>query len=296
MSEIQTEQKQGYCIGTFSAMACPCEILVETDDLSLTKNLTQLAFNEARRIEYKFSRYRKDNIIHRINSSHGECIEVDTETALMLNFAEQCYQLSDGKFDVTSGILRAVWKFDGSDNLPSDKNILALLPYIGWNRVNWKSPRFCLPDKMEIDLGGIGKEYAVDSSVKLLSEKTSNSFLVNYGGDIACPKPRMDEQPWVIGVDDPDNTGEANAGAISLYQGGLATSGDARRYLYKDGRRYSHILNPKTGYPVENAPRSVTVIANTCIEAGMLSTFAMLEGRNAIDFLKAQQVKYWCIP
>ncbi len=277
-------------------MACPCEILVETNDLALSTELTQLAFAEARRIEHKFSRYRKDNIIHTINSSHGECITVDDETALMLNFAEQCYELSEGKFDVTSGILRAVWKFDGSDNLPSQKNIISLLPYIGWNKVSWQSPIICLPEQMEIDLGGIGKEYAVDSSVKLLSEKTAHSFLVNYGGDIACAKPRSHEQPWVIGVDDPANTGEASAGAISLFQGGLATSGDARRYLLKDGKRYSHILNPKTGYPVENAPRSVTVIANTCIEAGMLSTFAMLEGGNAIDFLKAQQVKYWCIP
>ena len=149
---------------------------------------------------------------------------------------------------------------------------------------------------MEIDLGGIGKEYAVDSTVKLIKEITDVSFLVNFGGDIACPFSRKNNTPWVIGVDDPTQTGEASIGKINLYQGGLATSGDARRFLLKDGVRYSHILNPKTGYPIINAPRSITVISDTCIEAGMLSTFAMLEGNKATEFLSEQDVKFWCIP
>jgi thiamine biosynthesis lipoprotein len=149
---------------------------------------------------------------------------------------------------------------------------------------------------MEIDLGGIGKEYAVDSAVKLIKQITDISFLVNFGGDIACPLPRKNNIPWIIGVDDPENTGESSIGKISLYHGGLATSGDARRFLLKDGIRYSHILNPHTGYPVIDAPRSVTVISDTCLEAGMLSTFAMLEGDNAVAFLNEQDVQFWCIP
>lgn len=149
---------------------------------------------------------------------------------------------------------------------------------------------------MEIDLGGIGKEYAVDSTVKRLKEHTKKSFLVNFGGDIACPYPRANNTPWTIGVDNPEQSGENAVGKIQLLKGGLATSGDARRFLLKDGVRYSHILDPHTGYPVPDAPRSVTVIANTCIEAGMLSTFAMLEGSNAVDFLKEQDVQFWVMP
>ena len=294
--QLITEIKKDYSIGRFSAMACPCEILLESSDISLISSTTELAYKEAKRIEDKFSRYREDNIIYKINTSKGSAIEVDNETALMLDFADQCYQLSEGKFDITSGVLRKIWTFDGSDNIPSDEQVKKIQPNIGWNKVTWKKPFITLPENMEIDLGGIGKEYAVDSTVKILTQHTDKSFLVNFGGDIACPKPRKNNAPWVIGVDDPNHTGEISAGKVTLYQGGLATSGDARRYLLKDGVRYSHILDPQTGYPVPRAPRSVSVIANTCLEAGMLSTFAILQGEGAVKFLEAQDVKFWSIP
>ena len=277
-------------------MACPCEILIESTDKKLVQKVTDLAFREAKRIEQKFSRYRKDNIIFQINNSNGMSIEVDDETALMFDFANQCYELSDGLFDITSGVLRSIWKFDGSDNIPTPEQVKNIQQNIGWPKVIWIKPTITLPVNMEVDLGGIGKEYAVDSTANIIKQQTDKSFLVNFGGDIACPTPRENKRPWTIGVDDPENTGERAAGKIDLYQGGLATSGDARRYLLKDDVRYSHILNPQTGYPVVNAPRSVSVIANTCIEAGMLSTFAMLQGNKAVEFLKAQDVKYWCIP
>lgn len=293
---ITTEIKNDYSIGRFSAMACPCEILLESSDKPLISSITELAYKEAKRIEKKFSRYRKDNIIYKINNSNGITIKVDDETALMFDFADQCYQLSEGKFDITSGVLRKIWTFDGSDNIPDEEQVKKIKPDIGWNKVSWKKPFITLPRNMEIDLGGIGKEYAVDSTVKLIKQHTDNSFLVNFGGDIGCPKPRKKNTPWVIGVDDPKHTGDNSAGRITLFQGGLATSGDARRYLLKEGVRYSHILDPQTGYPVPHAPRSVSVIANTCLEAGMLSTFAMLQGKEAVEFLEAQDVKFWCIP
>jgi len=291
-----TNLKNNYSIGQFSAMACPCEILLESSDLSLIEKITAAAYKEAKRIEEKFSRYRNDNIIHRINNANNSTIKVDNETALMLDFANQCYELSEGKFDITSGVLRKIWKFDGSDNIPSQQQVDTIKPNIGWPKVNWQKPNITLPKNMQIDLGGIGKEYAVDSTINILKQFTSESFLVNFGGDIGCPKPRKNNTPWVIGVDDPTHTGENSAGRITLFHGGLATSGDARRYLIKDSIRYSHILDPQTGYPVPNAPRSVSVIANTCLEAGMLSTFAMLQGSHAVEFLEAQDVKFWCIP
>lgn len=295
MHNISIESRDNYSIGRFEAMACPCEVLVESVDQKLIETLTNLAYQEAKRIEQKFSRYTNNNIIYQINHSNGTVIKVDNETALMFDFAKQCFELSDGKFDVTSGVLRKIWKFDGSDKLASDKEVKALKPNIGWDKVTWNNSEITLPENMQVDLGGIGKEYAVDATVKILKQHTDKSFLVNFGGDIACPKPKKDDSPWYIGVDDPKNTGEKSVGQIALYQGGLATSGDARRFLLKDGKRYSHILDPHTGYPVPDAPRSVTVIANTCIEAGMLSTFAMLHGKDAKDFLDAQDVKYWCV-
>lgn len=281
-------------IGRFTAMACPCEILVAGGDRDLATQITQTAFDEARRIEHKFSRYRDDNIIYAINHSQGGKLQIDEETADILDFADQCYQLSEGKFDVTSGVLREIWKFDGSDRVPHQQQVEALLPRIGWQKVRWERPFITLQPGMEIDLGGIGKEYAVDQTAKLLHQQTDNSFLVNFGGDIFAKNSPHHGKPWTIGIDDPAHTGTQSIGRIELFQGGLATSGDARRYLIKDGVRYSHILDPHNGRPVPDAPHSVTVIANTCLEAGMLSTFAMLQGKDAKTFLEAQDVKFWC--
>ncbi len=276
-------------------MACPCEILLDATDAELLQQLTQLAQQEALRIEKKYSRYRDDNIIHRINTSPHAPVNVDNETSRLLDFADQCYQLSEGKFDITSGVLRQAWNFDTSDRLPEASQVDALLSRIGWQKISWHSPSIQLPSDMEIDLGGIGKEYAVDSTLKLLSSATDKSLLVNFGGDIACNGPRENNIPWVIGIDDPVDTGQKAAGQLKLYRGALATSGDSQRFLLKDGIRYSHILNPLTGWPVEGAPRSVSVIADTCLEAGMLATFAMLEGHSAKDFLEQQGVEYLLI-
>lgn len=287
-------RESGLWTGRFQAMASPCEVLIDTPDTALAEALFRQAEEEARRIERKFSRYRGDNIVHRINHAGGNPIEVDEETAYLFDFAAACYELSGGKFDITSGLLRQAWRFDGSDRLPDPKAIETLLPRIGWSKVRWENPLFTLPAGMEIDFGGIGKEYAVDRTAKILSQHLQN-VLINYGGDLFAVGPRADGTPWQIGVDDPDASGEKLVAKIPLKQGGLATSGDARRYLLKDNIRYSHILDPRTGWPVKNAPRSVTVLASTCLEAGMLATFAMLEGSEAKTFLQGEGMPFWLV-
>ncbi len=276
-------------------MASPCEILLATDNRSLAEDLLQLGYAEAKRIERKFSRYRQDNCIYRINHSSGTPVSVDEETANLLDFSRQCYQLSEHKFDITSGVLREVWKFDGSANVPDPAAVASILPRLGWDKVEWKRPVITLRPGMEIDLGGIGKEYAVDQTAQLIFKELQTGVLVNYGGDLYALGPQPDGEPWGVGVDDPQATGTNQIGAVNLSTGGLATSGDARRYLLKEGIRYGHILDPTTGWPVPDAPRAVTVIANTCLEAGMLSTMAMLQGSRARDFLKAQEVDFWCL-
>lgn len=293
MTTVRINRRGDYCAGGFSAMASPCELLLDSTDTTLCRRLTTLAADEALRIEARFSRFRDDNIIHQINTSNGSPINVDEETARLLDYAQQCWQLSDGRFDVTAGILRRVWRFDGSDQLPDPSAVAALLPLIGWDKVDWHSPVLRLPAGMEIDLGGIGKEYAVDRIAGLLARETTLSFVINLGGDLYVRAPRGDGGLWAIGIDDPAHTGDTSVGTLRISQGGVATSGDARRYLQKDGIRYGHILDPRSGWPVADAPHGVTVLANTCTEAGTLSTLAMLRGAGARDFLKAQGVRFW---
>ncbi len=288
-------ESAGHWRGSFACMASPCEILIDSDDAELARSLSELVQAEALRIERKYSRYLDDSETSKINRSEGRPIDVDPETARLLDYADQCYRLSGGKFDITSGILRKAWRFDGSDRIPSQAGVDALLKHIGWSKVTWRNPIFILPPGMELDFGGIGKEYAVDRCAQLCGQASSASILVNFGGDMHISGPRRDNSEWIIGINDPYGNGDQHAAILHLHRGGVATSGDARRFLFKDGIRYSHILDPQTGWPIPDGPRSVTVAAQTCIEAGMLATFAMLQGAQAEEFLKDEHVVHRCI-
>jgi len=283
---------QTHWIGRFGAMASPCEVLVDVDDGDEARRLTELAAAEAWRIERKYSRYRDDSLVHEINASEGAPVTVDDETAGLLAFADRCHELSGGHFDITTGILRRVWRFDGSDRVPSRTQVKALLPLIGWTKVDWQPPVLILPRGMEIDLGGLGKEYAVDRAAEILGHETDRGVLVNFGGDLRALRPPRAGH-WTVGIEDPRRDRHAWC-QITLARGGLATSGDARRFLLRRGVRYSHVLNPRTGWPVRQAPRSVTVIADSSLEAGMLATLALLRGRHAEEFLREQDVTFWC--
>ncbi|UCH53199.1 MAG: FAD:protein FMN transferase [Pseudomonadota bacterium] len=297
MTELRVERVADYWVARFQAMASPCEVLVDTDDPTVARRVGAIAYSEALRVERKFSRYRADGVVAQINAANGATVEVDEETAALLNYADACYRMSDGRFDVTSGILRRVWRFDGSARVPESQAVQALMPLIGWGRVSWQNPRLTLLPGMEIDLGGIGKEYAVDRAVGLIRAESPASVLVNFGGDLVSSGARRDGRAWQIGIENPAQLANANAsrGGFELTRGAAATSGDTRRYLLKDGQRYPHILDARTGWPVEGAPKSITVLAPTCIEAGTLATLAMLQGVQAESFLDTQGVKYWCL-
>jgi thiamine biosynthesis lipoprotein len=277
----------------FTAMASPCELLLRASQLSAAGELGECAAQEAWRIEQKYSRYRGDSVTARIHAQRGSPLDLDEESASLMDFAQRCYAISEGMFDITSGILRRAWTFDGSDRLPQSGAVEALLPFVGFEKLKWRSPRLELPIGMELDFGGIGKEYAVDRVYDLLAARSAGSFLVNFGGDLRAsgPPPRG---RWQVGIEKPDSERDAKM-ILELERGALATSGDSRRFVLRDGVRYGHVLNPKTGWPVMHAPRSVTVAASSCTEAGLLSTLAVLHGAGAREFLNEQGVKYWVL-
>ncbi len=281
-----------HLVGCFTAMAGPCEVLVDSGERAEGRALLRAAQREAARIERKYSRYRPGNLVHRVNTAGGRPVVVDDETARLLDYAATLHDASAGRFDVTSGVLRRVWRFDGGDRVPAADAVRELLRLVGWQRVRWEPPVLTMPAGMEIDFGGIGKEYAVDRAAARMAERAHSPFLVNFGGDLFASGPRRDGRPWGVGLDDPDRSGEAALERIDLERGGLATSGDARRFVWSNGKRLGHILDPRTGWPVEDAPRSVTVLAPTCLEAGTLSTLAYLNGPRAAEFLREQGVPH----
>ena len=262
-------------------------------DRALAERIVSLVAAEAARVEAKLSRYRPGNVIDTINTAGGRTVVVDDETARLLDYAARLFELSEGRFDVTSGVLRRAWRFDGSDRVPSADVIESLLPLVGWHKVRWHAPELTLEPGMEIDLGGIGKEYAVDRAAALV-RPLSERCLLNFGGDLLALGPQAGGRPWRVGVESLKTRGAA-ATEIELSVGALATSGDTHRFLQKDGKRYSHILDPTTGRPVDGAPHSITVAAPTCTQAGMLATLSLLRGRDAEVFLAAQGAQHWAL-
>jgi len=286
-------REDGHWVGSFTAMACPCELLIEECDESIAWELLDIASSCAWRIEQKFSRYRDDNVVHAINTSQGNPVEVDHETANLIDFGSVLTDHSEGAFDLTSGVLRRAWTFDGGSRVPDPGRVAELMKHVGWHRANWTRPVLSLEPGMEIDFGGIGKEFAVDLTVRdLLVADTHRSCVVNLGGDLAITAPRQDGKPWLIGVEGCDQPGVAR-NVLPLLRGAVATSGDSRRFVLHEGRRYSHILDARTGWPVVGAPRSVTVLVATCSEAGSMATLAMLKGSGAGDYLRHQACRFW---
>jgi thiamine biosynthesis lipoprotein len=274
-------------------MASPCEVLMDDAPEDLARQMLDAVAAEAWRIERKFSRYRSDSAVQQINQSAGSEVVVDEESANLLDFAATLTRLSEGAFDITSGVLRKAWTFDGGDRVPSQQQIDELLRSVGWHKVEWRRPVLKLQAGMQIDLGGIGKEYAVDAAAgRIEAIAPGLSCLINFGGDVAVRNSRRDGKPWRVGIESCGHIGTP-ARVVQLSRGALATSGDSRRFVFRDGHRYSHILDARSGWPIRHAPHAITVAADTCTQAGTLTTLAMLQGRKAEELLQSSGAQYW---
>lgn len=277
----------------FKAMGSPCAIHLQ-GLLANVQPALHAAQAEIFRLEQKYSRYLNDSVTSHINT--GAChdaVSIDAETAALLNYAQVCFEQSDGLFDITSGVLRRVWNFKVSE-LPTQPAIDACLQSVGWNKVRWdgETIQFLVPN-MEIDFGGVVKEFTADRIAQLCRDHGIHAGLIELGGDISIVGPKRlkagDYEPWLIGIRHPQ-TGEAMA-SIPLMEGGVATSGSYERFIMVDGKRYCHILNPVTGWPVEGLA-SVSIVAPQCLVSGSLSTIAMLKGAQAGAWLDDQDATY----
>ena len=278
--------KLKYYRSEFKAMGTPCDIQLFARNKGEAKHATDATIADAQRLEALYSRYKADSFLSEINrvAAIGGSIRVDDETASLLDYAVTCYEQSDGLFDITSGILRSAWKFD-QGKLPEQALIDGLLENVGWHKVVWKRPvlGFSIPG-MEIDFGGVVKEYAVDRAAALCYGLGIRHGVINLGGDIKVIGPRDDGSPWRVGIRHPRSK-DALLDTISLYKGALASSGDYERYIMVDGVRYGHVLNPKTGWPVRHLA-AVSVIGDFCVVAGSASTIAMLKEDQGTEWLQ----------
>ncbi|KTD44639.1 Thiamine biosynthesis lipoprotein ApbE precursor [Legionella quateirensis] len=284
----------------FTSMGSPCEIRVMAVDQKLGAYVIEQAVKEVRRLNDKYSRYRPDSVTSQINQSagSGHFNVLDAETQAIINYADVCYQQSDGLFDITSGVLRKAWNFkvvQNKETVPSQSYIDELLDLVGWEKVLWKGDSFALPKKnMEIDFGGIVKEYCADAVATLCLNYGINTGLIDLGGDIRIIGPYPEHDTWTVHIQDPQKIKKSCA-QLDVLQGGIATSGIYERFIEIEGKRYSHLLNPKTGWPVEEYIASLTVLADQCIIAGSIATIGILKGRDGLSWLQENiDLPYWC--
>jgi thiamine biosynthesis lipoprotein len=262
---------------TFRAMAAQNEVQLHADDIAFAESAAARAIEEVARIEAKFSRYRDDSVLSRINAQAGAApVAIDEETQALLAFADACFRQSDGLFDATAGVLRRAWDFK-SEHVPGDAELAPLLALVGWRHVELAPGTVRLArDGMQLDFGGFGKEYAVDRAARVLKDAGVASGLVNLAGDVAIIGPQPDAVPWRVGIRHPRRD-DALLATLPVSSGALATSGDYERFIEVDGVRHCHILDPRTGRSTRGF-RSVTVHGPSCLVAGSATTIAMLKG------------------
>lgn len=272
-------------------MAALCEIRVPQKKGA--ERAARMAIEEVRRIEAKYSRFTSNSVTTAINRSAGKSSYVcDPETMALLAFASTMFELSGGLFDLTSGVLRKAWKFqnksvrsNAASLMPPSKEAIAkLLPLVGWEKLKLDDGLIRLPiEGMEIDFGGIGKEYAADRARQILIQEGLDLALIDLGGDLATFGSKPDGSPWSLGIRHPRITDQLLA-TIPMRSGALATSGDYERSFVSQGIRYCHILNPKTGWPCQYW-QSISVAGTACLSCGAFATIAMLLESDASEFL-----------
>jgi thiamine biosynthesis lipoprotein len=260
----------------FAAMGSRCEVRLYAADEARTQACAQAAIADVQRLDAKYSRYRSNSFATEINraAASGGAIEVDAETATLLDYAATCFEQSEGLFDLTSGVLRAAWR-PGCDRLPEPALLETLRARVGWDKLRWRRPRLAFAVAgMDLDFGGVVKEYAADRAAVICTEAGFAHGLVDLGGDIRIVGPHPDGAPWIVGIQHP-RVPDAVMAQLDLFHGAVATSGDYERFIEIEGRRYCHIVSPRTGMPVEGLA-GVSVVADECVVAGSATTIAML--------------------
>lgn len=275
-----------------TAMGSPCEFQLYGESKTQLDEVAAICATELARIETKYSRYLDDSIVSQVNrqAGTGTFTSLDLETRHLFAYAQTAFEQSGGLFDITSGVLRRAWNFK-SQRLPEARELKSLCELVGWRQVEWRDDAIHLPRVgMEIDFGGFGKEYAADRLAGLCREHGVGSGLIDLGGDVCIIGPHPDGTPWRVGIRDPRDPEHAIA-SLSLARGALATSGDYERFMEVDGQRYSHLLDPRTGWPIRGLA-GVSVVAEQCLVAGTATTIAMLKGRGGIRWLARLGLPY----
>jgi FAD:protein FMN transferase len=269
-------REQNRFIGKFKALGTVCEVQLYAENVEIAQNIFHSVVKKVEDFEGLYSRYKSNSWLSKLNAQgYLRPFKLDNEKHNLLKCAKYWWEKSDGLFDPTSGVLRKIWNLK-AERLPTIGEVKKALSFIGFERVNLSDNEVSFSKAgIELDFGGFGKEYLVDLISDFLIEKGVKNCLVNFGGDLRAIGGKTSGAPWQVGVSHPNDPSKPIK-IYNLKDASMASSGDYVRYNTIEDKKYSHILNPRTGFPTHTSNRAVTVIANRCVDAGVLATLGML--------------------
>jgi len=255
---------------------------------SHTKDLQKKIDLRLDEINKSMSTFRTDSEISRFNTYQkvGEKFRISDDFLNVMTVGKTVYELTDGAWDGTVKPIENLWGFGNSENkkgIPEKSEIEAFLPNVGFNNIEISTQGYLIKKKASItlDLASIAKGYGVDQVAAIIKTNGIKNFLVEIGGEVFASGFRKDGKKWRIGINRPQPGSPIDQvyKVVTLNDKGFATSGDYRNYFELDGKRFSHIFDPRNGYPVRNGVVSVSIIADTCTFADGLATAVMVLGR-----------------
>jgi thiamine biosynthesis lipoprotein len=279
------------------AMSTPVNIAFAASS-AVAQDFGRRAIDWIAGFEARYSRFLPESIVGQINArSGGDWLEIDEDTDRILTLCAQMHRLTRGVFDPAALPLLRIWDWKAvAPRIPDESALLAAREICGWEKVQRRPCGIRLPIAgMGIDLGGIGKEFAVDQLVAMAGQFGITDVIIDIGQDIRVAGHAPGKDAWYIGLEEPDRPGECWT-AVRLTQQAVATSGDYCRSFTINGRRYGHILDPRSGMPVSNSCQAISVIAPSCVMAGILSTAGFILGaEEGLELIRGQSGAEACI-
>jgi thiamine biosynthesis lipoprotein len=239
------------------------------------------AFDEIKRLESLLSEWRDDSDVGRLNKGNGEWVSVGPETLEVIQKGIIAGKLSDGTFDITFQVMGDIWKFgdarDEKPKVPNKNDVQKKKKLVDYRKIEVEGDKVRLGKGQRVGLGGIAKGYIVDKVARLLRDGGLTAFLVQAGGDLYGSGKKADGSPWVSGIQDPRGGSGKFFGVLELEDHAFSTAGDYARAYVVDGKRYHHIIDPRTGYPA-TACRSVTIWAPDALTADTVDDAVFILG------------------
>lgn len=274
---VGAPREEPLLVTRWPAMGATCEIQFPASAGERGQTYAETAIQWTADFEARYSRFRADSVVSQINASAGgDWVAIDEDMERVLDVCATLHSLTRGVIDVTTLPIQRLWEVRaGVPQVPTRDQVQAALSLVGWTKVERRPGWIRLPlAGMGIDLGGWGREYAVDALIELARQSGLGCVLVSCGRDVRVLGTPPGRAGWPVGLDDPERPGNQR-GSLALIDRAVASTFDGVRSPLVSGGR---LIDPRTGLPVANGCRQVSVIASTCLQAGLFSTTAFILG------------------